>query len=110
MGTYDPIYERDVFWTADGRFLWWLEPGRNRSARFSTFRVHEYYGWDLVVADVETGAYDVVATDVGCVRQATSSLQQRFLATPNDTKEFCEKLIKLFKYKNKSKLVEKKKK
>mgnify|MGYP001447294678 CR=1 FL=1 len=55
------------YWTPDGRYLWWLEEQpeftRNRPTGLEGLRPD--HGLDLVVADLETGAYGVVAKDVG---------------------------------------------
>ncbi|MCD4684573.1 MAG: hypothetical protein K8S97_01380 [Anaerolineae bacterium] len=48
--SFTPVFS----WTPDGRFLWWLE---QTGAGDDTY--------DLVVADVETGAFGTVATGIG---------------------------------------------
>jgi hypothetical protein len=55
------------YWTPDERFLWWLE----ERVEFTTNRppsdegIRPNYGLDLVVADLETGAYGILAENVG---------------------------------------------
>lgn len=62
---YYDLRQDGIFWTIDSRFVWW----REETAETNIF--------NIVVADIETGAYGVVARDVGILSKFSTPI------TPN---------------------------